>query len=222
MNRCNTKEHYAPGIKICGLFRECDIDHVNEASPDYAGFIIGFPKSHRNVTPEEALKLRRRLNPQIRAVGVFVDQDPETVAQIARYAELDVIQLHGTEDNTQIEYLRKKTGLPVWKAFKIRSAEALASVSDCTADEVILDSGYGTGTAFDWSLAAKERDSILARGFILAGGLTPENIPRALQLLGPKAVDISSGVETDKVKDRYKILAAVRAVRKMTRQIEAR
>ena len=209
-------------IKICGLYRDQDIDYVNEARPDYAGFILHFPKSHRNLDVDRALKLRNRLLSQIRAVSVFVDQPMETVIFTAERLRADVIQLHGTEDNTQIEYLRKKTGLPVWKAFKIRSAEALAAVSDCTADEVILDSGYGTGTAFDWSLAAKERDSILARGFILAGGLTPENILRALQLLGPKAVDISSGVETDKVKDRYKILAAVRAVRKMTRQIEAR
>ena len=221
MNRCKTREQSPPGIKICGLFRECDIEYVNEACPDYAGFIIGFPKSHRNVTPQETLKLRSRLLPQIRAVGVFVDQDPDTVAQIVKYADLDVIQLHGREDDAQIEYLRKKTGLPVWKAFKVRSAETLAAASKCTADEVILDSGYGTGNAFDWSIAAKERESILAGGFILAGGLTPENIPKALQLLRPKAVDISSGVETDKVKDRKKILAAVRAVREMTRQIEA-
>lgn len=221
MNRSETREQNLPGIKICGLFRECDIEYVNEACPDYAGFIIGFPKSHRNVTPKETLKLRSRLLPQIRAVGVFVDQDPDTVAQIAKYADLDVIQLHGREDDAQIEYLRKKTGLPVWKAFKVRSAETLATASKCTADEVLLDSGYGTGTAFDWSIAAKERESTLTGGFILAGGLTPENIPRALRLLKPKAVDISSGVETDKVKDRKKILAAVRAVREMTRQIEA-
>ena len=208
-------------IKICGLMRPEDIDAVNEYRPDLAGFILARGR-RRSLTDQQMRELVRALRPEIQSAAVFLDQDPAWIAELAAQDLMDVIQLHGTEDNTQIEYLRKKTGLPVWKAFKIRSAEALAAVSDCTADEVILDSGYGTGTAFDWSLAAKERDSILARGFILAGGLTPENIPRALQLLGPKAVDISSGVETDKVKDRYKILAAVRAVRKMTRQIEAR
>ena len=195
-------------IKICGLYRDADIDYVNEAGADYAGFILNFPKSHRNLTPEQAAALRDRLLPGIRAVGVFVDQPLETVLAAAETAGLDVIQLHGREDDGYIASLRKLTGCELWKAFKIRSAADLAAAEASAADAVLLDNGYGTGEAFDWSLAADFK-----RPFCLAGGLTPENIPEAIRTMHPALVDISSGVETDKKKDRDKILAAVRAAR---------
>ena len=192
------------GIKICGLSRTCDIDHVNEAMPDYAGFILHFPKSHRNVTAQQARELIQRLKPGIRAVGVFVDQSLETVCGTAKTAGLDIIQLHGREDNAFILDVRERTGLPVWKAFRVAAA--------CAADMVLLDNGYGTGEAFDWSIVSGTQ-ALLQREFILAGGLTPDTIPEAVRALRPAAVDLSSGVETDKLKDRGKIIAAVRAVR---------
>ena len=195
-------------IKICGLFRDCDIDYVNEAGPDYAGFILLFPKSHRNLCPERAAELRRRLSPGIRAVGVFVDQAVETVANAAEEIGLDVIQLHGNEDDDYIRELREKTGLEIWKAFRVRSVEDLAAAEKSTADEILLDNGYGTGAAFDWALAAD-----FSRPFLLAGGLTPANIQEAVRSMRPKLVDISSGVETEKKKDREIIAAAVRAAR---------
>ena len=195
-------------IKICGLYRDADVDFVNEAGPDYAGFILLFPKSHRNLTPERAAELRKRLAPGIRAVGVFVDQPVETVAAAAETVGLDVIQLHGHEDDAAIASLREKTSCAIWKAFRVRSAADLDAAGKSAADEVLLDNGYGTGEAFDWSLAGG-----LDRPFLLAGGLTPENIPEAVRALRPKLVDVSSGVETDRVKDREKILAAVRAAR---------
>ena len=195
-------------IKICGLYRDADVDYVNEARPDYAGFILLFPKSHRNLTPERAAELRKRLAPGIRAVGVFVDQPAEIVAAAAETVGLDVIQLHGHEDDAAIASLREKTSCAIWKAFRVRSAADLDAAGKSAADEVLLDNGYGTGEAFDWSLAGG-----LDRPFLLAGGLTPENIPEAVHALRPKLVDVSSGVETEKVKDREKILAAVRAAR---------
>ena len=195
-------------IKICGLFREEDIDYVNEAKPDYIGFIVDFPKSHRNVDPARALALRQRLLPGIRAVGVFVDQPAEAVLSTTAQIGLDVIQLHGHEDNEYIASLRKHTSLPVWKAFRIRTKDDLAAAESSLADEVLLDNGYGTGQTFDWSLL-----SGFPRPFLLAGGLTPDNIPEALRLSRPKLVDISSGVETGQVKDKHKIQAAVRAAR---------
>ena len=195
-------------IKICGLFRENDTAFVNEARPEYAGVVLNFPKSHRNLNPEQASVLRQRLAPGIKAVGVFVDQPAEVVAVAAGQIGLDVIQLHGHEDNAYITGIREKTGLPVWKAFRIRSATDLTAAENCAADEILLDNGYGTGETFDWSYA-----SSFTRPFLLAGGLTPQNIPEAIRLLHPKMLDISSGVETDKVKDRDKILAAVRAAR---------
>lgn len=196
------------GIKICGLFRNCDIDYVNEAGPDYAGFIINYPRSHRSVTPERAAELRRRLRPQIRAVGVFVDRPLSEVVTAAEEIPLDVIQLHGSEDNDYICALREETGLPVWKAFRIRERKDLAAAKISCADTVLLDNGTGTGQSFDWSCLAD-----MERSFILAGGLTPERIPDAAAIPGVRVLDISSGVETDRVKDREKILRAVKAAR---------
>jgi len=201
-------------IKICGLFRPCDIDYVNEAMPDYIGFILHFPKSHRNVTADRAAQLRSRLSPEIGAAGVFVDQPMDLVSETAARVGLNVIQLHGHEDDGYIAALREKTGLPVWKAFQIRGEADLAAAEKSSADEILLDNGYGTGTAFDWSLAAS-----LRRPILLAGGLTPESIPAAVRALRPKLLDLSSGVETNGGKDREKILAAVRAARQITKEV---
>ena len=195
-------------IKICGLTREADIDYVNEAKPDYIGFVLNFPKSRRNLTPERAAALKSRLSPDIKAVGVFVDRPEDEVVRAVETVGLDVIQLHGHENDAYIATLRERTTLPTWKASKIQTANDLAAAEKSAADEILLDNGYGTGEAFDWSLAAG-----IERPFLLAGGLTPENIPQAIRTLHPKLVDISSGVETDGRKDRNKILAAVRAAR---------
>lgn len=196
-------------IKICGLSREEDIGYVNEAGPDYIGFILHFSKSRRNISTGRAAALKRLLSPRIKAVGVFVDQPPEVVIEAAAAIGLDVIQLHGSEDNDYIAALRKRTALPIWKAFKIRSAADLTAAEESAADEILLDNGYGTGEAFDWSLAAG-----FDRPFLLAGGLTPDNIAGAIRALRPKLVDISSGVETDGQKDKRKVFAAVNAVRR--------
>ncbi len=191
-------------IKICGLFRECDIDYVNEAKPDYAGFILNYPKSHRNVPPGTAQELRSRLLPEIKAVGVFVNQPEETVIKTAQFVGLDIIQLHGNEDNDYIDRLKERINIPIWKAFKVKTEAALTEALQSAADEIILDNGYGTGESFDWSMVKS-----FNRPFLLAGGLTPENIPEAVRTLKPFALDISSGVETQKVKDPGKISAAV-------------
>lgn len=193
-------------IKICGLSRPEDIEAVNEAGPDYAGFILHFPKSHRNLDVQQAASLRQILSGRIRAVCVFVNQPSETVLQAVLRIRPDVIQLHGAEDGRYIKNIREMTGLPVWKAFRIRSASDLEAAEKSPADEILLDNGYGTGAVFDWSKAEG-----MSRPFLLAGGLTPGNIPDAIDRLHPLAVDISSGVETGGVKDRGKILAAVRA-----------
>ena len=194
-------------IKICGLFREEDIGYVNEAGPDYVGFILNFPKSHRNLDMDKARRLRDRLKPEIRAVCVFVDQPMETVIRTAEYLRADVIQLHGSEDNRYIEEVKERTGREVWKAFRVREAKDLADAAASRADQILLDNGYGTGKNFDWSQAEN-----FTRPFILAGGLTPENIPEAVRKLHPVAVDISSSVETDRKKDREKIFSVIRAL----------
>lgn len=196
-------------IKICGLYRPEDIQTVNRAKPDWCGFIINFPKSHRSLTPAQARELRRDLDRSVTPVGVFVDQPVEDVARLLAGGTISIAQLHGHEDGAYIAALRAAVpGCPVWKAFKIRSAGDLEAVNSSPADLVVLDNGYGTGAAFDWTLAAG-----VTRPYLLAGGLTPENIPRAIARLHPWGLDISSGVETGKKKDFHKIQAAVHAAR---------
>ena len=197
-------------IKICGLSRPCDVAFVNEARPDWCGFIIDFPRSHRSVTPREALALRRQLAPGIVPVGVTVDQPVEAVAALLRSGVVAIAQLHGTEDESYLAALRTLApGHPLWKAFTLRTPDDLTAALASGADMILLDSSKGTGQTFDWSLLRG-----VARPFLLAGGLTPENIPRAVREVHPWGVDLSSGVETDRRKDRDKILAAVAAARK--------
>ena len=195
-------------IKICGLFREEDIGYVNEARPDYAGFILNYPKSHRSLTIRQADRLKSQLSEKIRAVGVLVDQPLETAIQAAARIQPAVLQLHGRENEEYIRRLRAATGLEIWKVFQVRDPSGLEAARSCGADAVLLDNGYGSGQVFDWSAV-----SGFDRPFILAGGLTPENICEAIKCLHPAVVDLSSGVETGRLKDREKILAVIQAVR---------
>ena len=195
-------------IKICGLFRDCDIDYVNETEPDYVGFILNYPKSRRNISCQRAAQMKKRLKPGIRTVGVFVDQPVDTVALAAREIGLDIVQLHGHEDDQYIRSLREIMPQEIWKAFRIESESDLHEAKNCPADKILLDNGYGTGKPFDWKKAIS-----FTRPFILAGGLEPGNIQDAINLLHPEILDMSSGVETDGVKDREKIKRAVSEAR---------
>lgn len=196
-------------IKICGLTRPEDVRYVNTAKPDWCGFILNFPSSRRNVTPEQARALRAGLDPDIRPVGVFVDRPAEEVAALLNSGVISVAQLHGREDDAYISVLRTLApGCVVWRAFQLRSQADLAAADASGADLVLLDNGRGTGQTFDWSLAGS-----VHRPFLLAGGLTPESIPRAVAALRPYGLDLSSGVETDGVKDPAKIQAAMTAAR---------
>lgn len=196
-------------IKICGLFRPEDAQAANAAMPDYAGFVF-HEQSRRVVTPEQAKTLRGLLHDDIRTVGVFVDAPMALVARLYQDKTISAAQLHGNEDEVYIAALRSMfPTMEIWKAFKIRTEAALASAARSTADVVLLDGGAGEGKAFDWGLL-----SGFPRPYILAGGLTPETITEAIARLYPFAVDLSSGVETDGLKDAAKMLAAVRAARR--------
>ncbi|MGN1339667.1 MAG: phosphoribosylanthranilate isomerase [Oscillospiraceae bacterium] len=197
-------------IKLCGMFRECDIDYANEAQPDYIGFVLEFPKSHRSIDMLTAEKLKRRLSPEIKSVGVFVNSPETTCAEYANRGIIDLIQLHGGEDAEYIGRLRELTTAPIIKAVKVRSAEDIAQAQCLGADFLLLDNGTGTGQSFDHSLIDR---AAIRQPFFLAGGLDPENLRRAALEIQPYCVDLSSGIETDRVKDREKMLAAVRAVR---------
>lgn len=195
-------------IKLCGMFRDEDIAFANEAMPDYIGFIINFPKSHRSITPARAAKLKAQLDPRIKAVGVFVNSDTGTCAELANCGIIDIIQLHGAENAEYISHLRTLTNAPIIKAVKVTSAGDIAAARALGADYPLLDNGTGTGRMFDHSLI----DGDISDCF-LAGGLTHENVAEIVKSFHPYAVDMSGGIETDRVKDRAKMLAAVKAVR---------
>ena len=186
-------------VKICGLTRPEDIQTVNRYRPDYIGFVINFPKSRRNLSPEQAYQLKTNLSSEIPAVGVTVNQSLSDNAALLNTSTVDIIQLHGQEDDAFIRELQMRTGKPVWKAFRIRSQMDLEAARRSSADLVLLDNGYGTGKAFDWTLV---RD--IGRPFALAGGLQIENIGDAIHM-HPYLLDISSGAETNGVKDAQKI-----------------
>lgn len=198
-------------IKLCGMFRDRDIDYVNEAKPDYIGFIVMFPKSHRNIDLETALRLKKRLSPDIKSVAVSVDAPVEAFAEFALSGAADILQLHGNEDADYIARLRSLTDVPLIKAVKVTDFADIKRAQSLDVDFLLLDSGTGSGSTFDHSLIDRER---ITKPFFLAGGLTPENVRAAALETEPYAVDMSSGIETDKVKDREKILEAVRAMRK--------
>ena len=194
-------------VKLCGMFRDEDIAAVNEAAPDLCGFIVDFLRSHRSVSPERLRELVARLDGAIVAVGVFVDAEPERVAALTRNG-IEVVQLHGSEDEGYLARLRTLTDAPIIQAFRVRGAADVERANASGADLVLLDNGWGTGERFDWTLAGGIR-----RPFMLAGGLTPQNVGEAVRAFSPWGVDMSSGIETDRRKDPQKIKAAVAAVR---------
>ena len=194
-------------IKLCGLSRPCDIQAANEFMPDYIGFVFA-PKSRRYVTPETAAQLRQLLVPNIQAVGVFTDESPESVAELLNHGIIDMDKLHGGEDEDYIKQLRTLTDKHIIQAFRINTAQDIAKAERSTADHILLDSGAGTGSVFDWTLI---RD--VKRPYFLAGGLGVDNVSAAVETLHPYAVDVSSGIETDGLKDKHKMAAFVAAAR---------
>ncbi|MBQ1437352.1 MAG: phosphoribosylanthranilate isomerase [Ruminococcus sp.] len=194
-------------IKLCGLSRTQDIEAANKLKPDYIGFVFA-AKSKRRVSPLKATELKSRLDPEIKAVGVFLDDDLDAVAAMMNLGIVDLVQLHGSEDEEYIKKLRTITDKPVIKAFIINSAEDVKRAEASTADYILLDGGKGEGKAFDWSLLKN-----IKRPYFLAGGLNPGNAADAVRTLAPFAVDVSTGIETDGKKDEEKMTAFVNAVR---------
>lgn len=193
----NTERTY---IKTCGMTRLEDIAAVNEAHPDMCGFIIDFPKSTRSVSAEQQIELASRLDPTICSVGVFVDAPISKIAKLTQIGSIQAVQLHGNEDEDYIAHLREQCTLPIIKAFQIRNTNDLAKAEISSADMVLLDSGQGSGKSFDWDLL-----KTFNRPYLLAGGLSPQTIPEAINNLNPWGVDLSSGLETNGLKDRQKI-----------------
>ena len=193
-------------MKFCGLKSAADIEAVNRLQPDYIGFVFA-EKSKRCVTPETAAALKALLRPEIKAVGVFVNEDAAVIADLLNRDVIDLAQLHGSEGELEIEKLRALTKKPIIKAFQVKTAEDVRAAEVCTADHILLDSGAGTGTTFDWEILQNVK-----RPYFLAGGLDPANVANAVRRCHPYAVDVSSGIETDGVKDSEKMAAFQAAV----------
>lgn len=198
-------------IKFCGLSRPCDIEEANNLLLEYIGFVFA-KKSRRYVSPDKALELKRLLAAEIKAVGVFVNETPEQIVDLLNKGIIDIVQLHGNEDEEYIRQLRRLTDKMIIKAFRIETASDIEMAEQSTADYVLLDSGAGTGTVFDWKFIQD-----MKRPYFLAGGLSPDNIGKAIQQLMPYAVDVSSGIETEGYKDKEKMAAFIAAVRKEDR-----
>ena len=200
-------------IKICGLKRKKDIDIVNKYRPDYNGFV--FAGSKRKVTKEQATELRKMLNSDILAVGVFVNEGIDKIVDLVEDKVIDLIQLHGDEDKEYIIKLRealltKQIDAKIIKAIRVKSGDKKRCFKNnsklITQIDYILFDTYsskeygGTGQAFDWNILKD-----IKQPFFLAGGLNSENVNDAIKTCNPYVVDVSSAVETDGYKDEEKI-----------------
>ena len=223
--------YYTPKVKMCGISKVETIPAVVEAKPDYMGLV--FAPSKRQVTVDQAKILVEELhrgyakkygsdtehdkNDTIKTVGVFVNETVDNLVTIANEANLDAVQLHGDEDETFIQSLKERTNVEVWKAIQIRTAADTEKWIDSSADMLLFDAYHkdergGTGEVFDWSsLDAFERP------FMLAGGIDSTNVARAIRTVRPYGIDISSGIETNGVKDDEKITAFTKIVKSIGR-----
>ena len=197
-------------VKICGLKTLEDIDYINEVLPDFAGFI--FAESSRRISFNQAAKMKSKLNKNIKSIGVFVNEKTEKIINAAEEGIIDLIQLHGNEDNNYIKEIGNKLKLPVIKAFKADS-NLKYNIENTIADYVLIDSCNknqfgGTGQLFDWGLIPETDKKIF-----LAGGLNADNIIRAIKEVNPYCLDINSGVEINGKKDRKKILEVMQIVK---------
>jgi len=189
-------------IKFCGLSRVEDVVAAADAGARYVGFVF-FPKSPRNVTPDEARLLAVEVPVGVAKVALVVDADDAFLDEITSKVPLDILQLHGKESPERVAQIKARYGLPVMKAVGIADAEDLPQLDIYAqvADQILVDAKPpktgalpgGNGLAFDWRLIANRRWPV---PWILAGGLTPENVALAVQMTGARQVDLSSGVES--------------------------
>ena len=197
-------------VKICGLRRVEDIDAVNHALPDYIGFV--FAPSKRRIDIETAAMLKERLDNRIKVAGVFVNEEIGIISKMVQDGIIDLIQLHGDEDDSYIKRLKAMCACPVIKSVGVGGAlPVLPKAADYLLFDTLSAQRGGTGEKFDWHILANHRGA----PYFLAGGLTCENVSEALSRLNPFCVDVSSGVEIDGFKDPEKIDKFVQIVRRI-------
>lgn len=203
----------SPKVKFCGMKTREDIAIVNRYTPDYVGFI--FAESKRQVSMQTANDLAKNLDEKIKKVGVFVNTSLTQIEEIAQKVSLDIIQLHGDEDNEFIKALKNKLDLPIWQAIKVKDIVDIERAKQSIADMILFDayvkdSAGGTGKSFNWDLLKD-----FTGEFILAGGINKQNIIRAIRTTKPYIVDISSGIEKDNHKDENEVKTISELLRKV-------
>ena len=194
-------------VKICGINSPEDVEIVNELKPDYVSF--AFYKNKRQVTYEKARKLKQLLDKDIRVIGVFVDENTNVVASAANDDLLDVIEFHGNEGPGEIERIKAFTEKPIIQGFRIRSRADVELALDSHADSILMYSDSESGIPMDWKLLMN-----VTRPYFLAGGLNADNIEKAIKICHPFAVSVTTGVETDGIKDREKMAAFIKIARR--------
>lgn len=198
-------------IKVCGLFREQDIEYVNILKPDFVGFV--FAKSKREISLKFAKTLKSRLKASIKAVGVFVNSNMEFILHLIDSNIIDVIQFHGNEDDNFIENLKSKRNITIIKAIKVDSVESIIKSSTSLADFLLFDNlKGGSGESFNWDYLSQAQKSGFKRDYFLAGGLDIDNIKEALEFK-PYGIDISGGLETNGIKDFNKMKSFIHKAR---------
>ena len=202
-------------VKICGITNLDDALHAVDAGADALGFVF-YKESPRHIFPEEAAGIIAQLPPFVQAVGLFVNEQPDQVNEVADLCRLDLVQLHGDETPAYCQQIRRR----VLKAFRVRSLTCLDPMADYRTAGILLDtyspSFYGgTGTAFNWEIAREAARR--SRRIVLAGGLTPDNVADAIRQVHPWAVDVSSGVEAAPgTKDHEKVRLFIRNAKEAT------
>ena len=196
-------------IKTCGLFREEDINYANELKPDYIGFV--FAESKRKVGVEKASDLKNKLDKEIKSVGVFVNDNLDFILNLIKDKIIDIVQLHGNEDNDFLDNLRTKTNAKIIKFIPVENAESILNSLNIISDFILLDNlKGGVGKTFNWNYLKEAFElnnnlkKIFNEKYFLAGGLNKENIGEALKF-NPYCVDLSGGLETDGIKDYEKM-----------------
>ena len=208
MSRSFGQKSQSPRIKICGLSREEDIEIVNRVLPDYIGFV--FAPSRRRVDTPTAAALKTKLDPRIKAVGVFVNENVETITEIYRKNIINMVQLHGDENDEYIDRLKHLCGCSIIKAIGVGDAlPVLPSEPDYLLFDTLAKGRGGTGKNFDWSVLKNYH----GQPYFLAGGLNSGNVSSAISSLSPFCIDVSSGVEIDGIKNEKKVDDFVRLVR---------
>lgn len=208
-------------VKICGINALDAVKAAVDGGADFIGLVF-YPPSPRAVTPDQARGLAAAAGTRVKKVGLFVDPDDATLERTLAAVKLDMLQVHGKETPARVAEIRKRFGLPVMKAIKVKSAADLEPAARYAAADWLLFDGIppegkkgvlpgGNAARFDWRLLTGKR---FAKPWMLSGGLTPENVAEAIRISGAPCVDVSSGVEARPgTKDLAKIAAFIKAAK---------